>query len=370
MENLNKQIPEKPYVTAAIDITLRVGLLILAIGASFLILKPFLLLIIWGVIISVAFYPLFSWLKKILNGKGGLAATVITVALLAIIIIPSVILGESLVHGIQNLREANESGKLTIPPPGPEVDNWPALTKPVVKAWKLASESTEKAMQEYGPQIKKVVAWFISAIKDIAGGLLQLIIATIIAGVLLVYAKSGSNALNNMFIHLLGKQGEKIVEISEVTIRQVVKGILGVAIIQTLMAAGGFFIAGVPMAGLLSAICLILCIVQLGVAIVAIPVMIYMFANADTLTASLLTVWLLITMISDNILKPILLGRGAPVPMLVIFLGAIGGFISMGFIGLFVGAVILSICYKLYQVWSSEGAVVAESTNESSAGNK
>jgi predicted PurR-regulated permease PerM len=368
MENSEKQMQEKPYVAAAIDITLRVGLLILGVGACYVILKPFLLLIIWGVIIAVAFYPLFNWLKKILNNKGGLAATIITVVLLAIILVPSVILGESLAHGIQNLREANESGKLTIQPPGPEVDNWPRITKPVVNAWKLASESTEKAMQEYGPQIKKAAAWFISTVGNIATGLLQLIIATIIAGVLLVYARPGSNALNKLFIHLLGKQGEKIVEISEVTIRQVVKGILGVAIIQTLMAAIGFFVAGVPMAGLLSAICLILCIVQLGVAIVAIPVMIYMFANADTLTASLLTVWLLITMISDNILKPILLGRGAPVPMLVIFLGAIGGFIAMGFIGLFVGAVILSICYKIYQVWNSDGAADTKSAIESTAG--
>jgi len=357
MEDLNKHKTEKPYVNEAIDITIRVGLLLLAVGACYTILKPFLLLILWAVIISVAFYPLFSWLKKILNGKGALAATILTLLLLSIIIVPAVILGESLVQGVQQLREANETGKLAIPPPGPEVDNWPGITKPVVKAWKLASESTDKAMQEYGPQIKKIAAWFISAVGDIAGGLLQLIISTIIAGVFLVYAKSGSTELNKLFIRLLGKQGEKIVEISEVTIRQVVKGILGVAIIQTLMAAIGFFVAGVPMAGLLSVICLILCIVQIGVALVAIPVMIYMFSNADTLTASLLTVWLLITMISDNILKPILLGRGAPVPMLVIFLGAIGGFIAMGFIGLFVGAVILSICYKIYQVWGGEKSI-------------
>jgi predicted PurR-regulated permease PerM len=354
MENLNQHKPEKPHVNEAIDITIRVGLLVLAVGACYTILKPFLLLILWAVIIATGFYPLFNWLKKILNGKAGLAATIITVLLLSIIIIPSVILGESLVSGIQHLREANETGKFVIPPPGPEVDSWPSIAKPVVKAWKLASESTEKAMQEYGPQIKKAVTWFISAIGDVASGLLQLIISTIIAGVLLVYAKSGSTELNKLFIRLLGKRGEKIVEISEVTIRQVVKGILGVAIIQTLMAAIGFFVAGVPMAGILSAICLILCIVQLGVALIAIPVMIYMFANADTLTASLLAVWLIITMISDNILKPILLGRGAPVPMLVIFLGAIGGFIAMGFIGLFVGAVILSICYKIYQAWDAE----------------
>ena len=123
------------------------------------------------------------------------------------------------------------------------------------------------------------------------------------------------------------------------------------AIIQALLAGMGFLIAGVPGAGLWAFLCLFLAIIQIGIAPVAIPVIIYMFYSANTLTAGLLMVWLILVMLSDNFLKPILLGRGAPVPMLVIFLGSIGGFISMGFIGLFVGAVILSLGFKLFQAW-------------------
>ena len=129
------------------------------------------------------------------------------------------------------------------------------------------------------------------------------------------------------------------------------KGFLGVAIIQGLLAGAGFMVAGVPGAGLWAFLCLFLAIIQIGIAPVVIPVIIYMFYNADTLTAGLLMVWLILVMLSDNFLKPILLGRGAPVPMLVVFLGSIGGFISMGFIGLFIGAVILSLGFKLFQAW-------------------
>ena len=123
------------------------------------------------------------------------------------------------------------------------------------------------------------------------------------------------------------------------------------AIIQGFSAGMGFMVAGVPGAGLWAFLCLFLAIIQIGIAPVAIPVIIYMFYSADTLTAGLLMVWLILVMLSDNFLKPILLGRGAPVPMLVIFLGSIGGFISMGFIGLFIGAVILSLGFKLFREW-------------------
>jgi predicted PurR-regulated permease PerM len=142
--------------------------------------------------------------------------------------------------------------------------------------------------------------------------------------------------------------------ITALTIRNVVKGILGVAIIQSTMAAIGFIAAGIPAAGLWVLCCLILAIVQLGTLPVAIITIIYAWSATSTLTATLFTIWMIIVSISDNILKPILLGKGAPVPMLVVFLGAIGGFILSGFIGLFTGAVVLSLGYKLFEVWLHE----------------
>lgn len=155
----------------------------------------------------------------------------------------------------------------------------------------------------------------------------------------------------DLFVRLAGERGADFADISAKTVRNVVKGILGVAIIQSLLAGTGFVVAGVPGAGLWAFFCLMLAIIQIGIFPVVIPVIIYMFYTASTLTAGLLTVWLILVSLLDNFLKPILLGRGAPVPMLVVFLGAIGGFFSMGFIGLFVGAVILSLGFKLFRVW-------------------
>ena len=168
---------------------------------------------------------------------------------------------------------------------------------------------------------------------------------------MLVYSESSVDVSKKIFYKLAGKNGDEFSSIAVVTIRNVVKGILGVAFIQSTMAGIGFFVAGVPFAGLWTVLCLILAIVQVGVGPIAIPIAIYTFSVADTTTATILAIWLVLTLLSDNILKPILLGRNAPAPMLVIFIGSIGGFIYNGFIGLFLGAVILTLGYKLFIAW-------------------
>ena len=157
--------------------------------------------------------------------------------------------------------------------------------------------------------------------------------------------------------------GIEMTQLAEVTVRNVAKGILGVAFIQSMLAGVGFVLAGIPLAGLWIVISLVLAIVQVGILPVSVGVIIYIWGHGSTLTAILLTVWMLFVGVIDNILKPIMLGKGAPVPMLVVFLGAIGGFISTGFIGLFTGAIILSIGYKLLQAWLNSSEKV-ETTPE------
>jgi len=150
---------------------------------------------------------------------------------------------------------------------------------------------------------------------------------------------------------LAGEQGDHFATVTVTTIQNVVKGFLGVAVIQAIMAGIVFFVAGVPFAGLWSVACLVLAVVQIGIGPIAIPVAIYMFSVSDTTTATVLSIWLLVTLLIDNVLKPILLGKNAPVPMPVVFMGAIGGFILSGFLGLFLGAVVLTIGYKLFLAW-------------------
>jgi predicted PurR-regulated permease PerM len=243
------------------------------------------------------------------------------------------------------------SGEIKIPPPPDHIDSWPVIGKPLKSRWQEASVNLRATLARYVPQLKAISLKLLELAMSTTMGLLQFTLSIIIAGVLMANAKGGGKLVRELFVSLAGERGNDFADISTITIRNVVKGILGVAIIQGVLAGMGFAVAGVPGAGVWAFLCLFLAIIQIGIAPVAVPVIIYMFYRTDTLTAGLLMVWLILVMISDNFLKPILLGRGAPVPMLVIFLGSIGGFMSMGFIGLFIGAVILSLSFKLFQAW-------------------
>lgn len=222
-------------------------------------------------------------------------------------------------------------------------------------------------MSQHSTQIKDAAIWFFSAFSNFGQGILQFVASIIIAGVFLIYSNSIQQSSHKIFTKLAGEHGSDFAMVTVNTIRNVVKGILGVAIIQSAMAGIGFFMAGIPFAGLWTILSLMLAIVQIGSAPVVIPVIIFAFNTLNPLSAGLLTAWLVITLLSDNVLKPILLGRNAPAPMLVIFLGSIGGFITFGFIGLFLGAVVLTLGYKLFETWIDLSEEVSSTTENSKA---
>jgi predicted PurR-regulated permease PerM len=350
MEPINTN-PASYNFEKIVDTLIRLGVLSLLLMWCFDILRPFVLILIWAIVIAIAIYPIHTVFVKVFRGKTVLAVVVLTLFLLSIIIIPSGLIMYSLYEGINHFRELFQAGEHLIPPPGGNTANWPSIAKPIIEIWQLASDNLQETIVKYSDQIKEYGGWLLLALAGAGKGILSFIVSIIIAGVLLIYADSSVEVSNKIFRKLLGKNSEHFADISVLTIRNVVKGILGVAVIQTAMAGLGFFIAGVPFAGLWTILCLILAIIQVGVGPIAIPVAIYMFSVADSTTAIILAIWLGITLLIDNVLKPILLGRNAPAPMLVIFLGAIGGFIFNGFIGLFLGAIILTIGYKLFMIW-------------------
>jgi predicted PurR-regulated permease PerM len=202
-----------------------------------------------------------------------------------------------------------------------------------------------------GPAAVDVGKWLLSSAADMGGAILMFIVSVIVAGVLLAYSENGSRFANRFAIRLAGDQGGDYVRAAESTVRSVAVGILGIAFIQAVLAGLGMLVAGIPGAGLWAFLCLLLAITQIGSLPVLLPAVIYMFVTADTLPAVLFTVWAVLVGLSDNILKPILLGRGVEAPMLVVLLGAIGGLIASGVVGLFVGAVIFTLGYKLFLVW-------------------
>lgn len=347
--------PHQETLTKVIEVLIRVLIIGWIIGWSIMILSPFLSIILWSMIIAISASPFFHKFKKIFRGRGALAATVVTIFMLAIIIIPAGILSNSLIDGIENLKEVYTSGQLVVPPPSPErVQSWPRFAKPVLDAWTLASQNIEAAFAKYGDSLKGGIGWVLSALAQIGLGVGQLIVSIIISGFLLAYGESATSGIRKLFVKLAGDRGVPFMELSETTIRNVVKGVLGVAFIQTAIAGIGMFAIGIPFAGLWCFLGLVLAIVQVGVGPILIPAVIYAYATHEVLPATLFLGWSILAMVSDNILKPILLGRNAPVPLLVVFLGAIGGFIANGFLGLLLGPVILSLAYNLFSSWVND----------------
>lgn len=334
------------------DTIIRLGVLFLLIGWCYDILKPFVLIIVWAIVIAVALSPVYESSVKLFRGKKILATIFLALLLISILVIPSILVTQSLYEEVHNFTASYQANEHLIPPPGESTKNWPTLTKPIVEIWQTASVDISKVIIKYSDQLKVVGEWLLFSLAGIGKGILQFIVSIIIAMGLLLYSNPLTSVSKNIFIKLIGKNGEHYALITVATIRNVVKGFLGVALIQSMMVGVGFFLAGVPFAGIFTIICLILAIIQVGIGPIAIPVVIYMFSVTDTATATILAIWIGITMISDNILKPIFLGRGnPPAPMLVIFLGAIGGFLYNGFIGLFLGAVILTLGYKFFLSW-------------------
>jgi predicted PurR-regulated permease PerM len=330
-------------------------LVALMISWCFRILSPFVNPVAWAAILAVALYPVHRRLTNKLNGKTAWASVIITVLLLCILIVPAVWLGLSTADEVKSIIADYKAGLITIPPPRENVKGWPVIGNRAHEIWVQASEGIDSLAQKYPQKFRSALAFILGLLASTGKGLLFFTFSIIISGVFLSYADSASSFTRSLFRRLIGSNSNiDVTQIAAITIRNVVKGILGVAFIQSTLAAIGFIVAGIPAAGLWTLICLILAIIQIGILPVSICIIIYIWSTGTTLTATLLTIYLLLVGLSDNVLKPWLLGKGAPVPMLVVFLGSVGGFILSGFMGLFTGAVILSLGYKLFYMWLTQ----------------
>jgi predicted PurR-regulated permease PerM len=345
-----KNSDKSNHIATAVDIASKLGLLVILVLWCFHILSPFIMILLWGIIIAVSIYPLFTKLAGVLGNRFKLSAVLLTLILILAILLPTAILTESLVGGVHLMVEKVNSG-LNVPDPPDGVGQWPIIGRSVERAWRLAAENLELALLRFEPQLKSLSVWMLNAAVGSGLVVLQFLASIIVAGIILPNSERGGQKALRLFAQLAGERGDKFANITVITLRNVARGILGVAFIQALLTGIGCAIAGVPAAGLWAFLCIFFAIIQIGIFPVTIPIIIYMFYQADTITAVFLAVWLGVITISDNFLKPILLGKGAPAPMLVIFLGAIGGFITMGFIGLFIGAVVLSVGYMLFVTW-------------------
>ncbi len=345
---------EKLILKRALEVGIRIGLLLLLVVWSFEIVRPFIVPGIWGIILAVATHPAYRRLNIALGGRRGLAAAVITILLLVLLAGPMLMLAGTMIEGARELAGQLGEGQLRIPPPPEGIATWPVIGPPLAAFWDLASVNLGEALEKVGPQVRAVGVWLLAVAGGVGFGMLQFVFAIVISGVLLAHSKGGERAADAISARLMGEQGPKYADLAGATVRSVSRGILGVAIIQAILAGLGFLAVGLPAAGLLALLCLFLAVIQIGIAVITIPAVIYIFATADTLPAVLFLVWSIFATALDNVLKPILLGRGVQVPMAIIFVGAIGGFLAHGIIGLFVGSVVLALGYTLFRAWLRE----------------
>jgi predicted PurR-regulated permease PerM len=347
---------QRNLVTAAIEAAIRIAVIGALAYWCLQILSPFVMPLVWGAIIAVAVYPAFARVERALKGRKGLAATVVTAGLLLLLLAPVLLLADTLVAGVRTAAEGMRDGTLHIPPPPEGVASWPVVGKQLAAVWTSASENLPGLVAQMGPAAMDAGKWLLSGAAGIGIAVLLFVVSVFVAGILLAYSESSSRAARRLATRLAGDRGAEYVKAAESTVRSVAVGILGIAFIQATLAGLGMLVAGIPGAGLWAFVCLILSITQIGGLPVLLPAAIYLFATGDTMPAVLFSIWAVVIGLSDNILKPLLLGRGTDAPMIVVLIGSIGGMVASGVVGLFVGAVILTLGYKLFLVWIEEHA--------------
>lgn len=347
----NEQNTDTPIEKKAIDLSVKLILIYILIGWSAMIVFPFVTPLLWGLILAITLYPMYISLLKKVKGKNAVASSIVTVLLLCILLVPSVIMIGAIVNEVKELKVAIDNNALVIPPPNPKVAEWPIVGEKIYSFWSLLDTNLESAVVTYKEEILNVGQKLMSALRGLFSNIMMFSLSIIIMGVMLAYNEDAKRTIDVFMKRLLGDSSEEYTRVISQTVRNVAKGILGVAFIQFVIMGLCFVLAGVPFAGIWALVVFMLALVQLPGALVAIPVIIYIYSVKEPLPATLWAVVILIAGLSDNVLKPLLMGKGAPVPMLVIFIGALGGFVLSGFIGLFTGAIVLSLGYKLTGFW-------------------
>jgi len=318
---------------------------------SFTIIKPFIGMVLWALIIAVALYPMHQSLSARIGNRQKLSATIFVLIGLTILVLPVYVLAESSLTGLKTLATGLQDGTIIVPPPGQSVAEWPIVGSGIYKIWSAAAENIEATLNQFAPQLRNAGQWAVSFAGSTVVSVLIFVFSIIVAGVFMVSADGGYRVASRIGRTLSEEYGQGMIDMAIDTIRSVAKGVLGVAMIQAALSAIGLVAIGVPAAGLWAGIILVMAIIQLPPLLILGPIAVWVFSVAEPTPATIFAIYALIVSASDSFLKPMFLGRGMDIPMLVILIGAIGGMMSSGIIGLFTGAIVLAVGYKLLVAW-------------------
>lgn len=355
----------KQSIGQAIEVAVNLLLVILLLALCIRIVSPFISLIVWGAVIAIALYKPFQMMQKTLGGRTKIALALFVLLGIGLIVVPVWIFTGSVIESAMSWKDEFAEGTVSINPPSESVKDWPVIGKRVFALWSDASENLAEFLTEHKEQLGNIASGVFGKAVQAGLGVLQLILSILIAAAFLSSADACSASARRLARRLVGDEGDDFIDLSVSTIRSVTLGVLGIAAIQAILAGIGLVLADVPAAGVWVLLVLICAIVQLPPLLVLLPTIVYVFSEQSTTVAVVYMVWSILVGGSDTLLKPLLLGRGVDVPMLVILLGAIGGMIMSGIIGLFVGAVVLALGYKLFIAWlSGDGQHEANVTSD------
>jgi len=333
------------------DLVIRLIVVGLFAYLSLTLLAPFFIMVIWAVILSVALYPTFVALRRLLGGRGGLAATLITLLGVAVIVVPLGAVTVNVADTTLGLVADFENQTVAVPRPPEKVKEWPVIGEKVHAAWSLASSNLEAAVKRFGPPLLQAAGAIVGKIAGVGFGMLGFAVSVLIAGFLFVPGPRLGEAIKTFARRIAADRGAHFVDLAGATIRNISRGVIGVALLQALLTGLILTLFGVPAAGVIAFLVLLFCIVQVGPVPVVLPVIIWAWSAKDAGPALLLTLLMVPIAVIGNVLKPILMARGLSTPMLVILLGVIGGTVSYGLIGLFLGPILLGIFYELLMAW-------------------
>jgi predicted PurR-regulated permease PerM len=345
---------EKRIAGRLLDVLIRAGLVFALAVLCYQIFSPFLALMVWALILAVTLYPAHQKLARKMGEKQGLAATVLVLVGIVLIGVPTAVLmfelGDSVHHFIGSVRD----NTLQIPAPSPSVADWPIVGKKLYSLWSQAHTNLPSVLQGLQPKLGDFTKSALAFVASTGVATLLFLASFIIAGIIMAFGESGARSTRAIFDRIVGTgHGEEFAKLSTATIRAVALGVLGVAFIQALVVGLFLMIAGVPFAGVLALIVLVLGIAQVPALLVTLPVIAYIWMSGEYGTAAAVThtVLLFVAGMLDNVLKPLLLGRGVEAPMVVILLGALGGLATHGLLGMFVGATLLALGYQIFMWW-------------------
>jgi len=342
------------FTATWVELAIRLGVLGLLLYLSFLLVRPFISIAIWSVVLTVALYPAYDWIVGLLGGRRRLAAALLTLLSLLIVIGPAMWLALGLIDSLRILSERLDLSALALPPPRESVRSWPLIGDQIYQFWDLASNNLQAALTKIAPYLKPIGSSLLQVAAGAGTGVIKFFIAIVVAGFLYSPAPSLADAIRKFSRRLASERGEEFVQLAGATVRAVSRGVIGISALQAFFAGLGLMVAGIPGASLITSAVLILGIIQIGPSIVLIPVIIWSWMVMETTTALLFTAYMIPVNLLDNALRPLVMGRGLQTPILVILIGVIGGTISYGITGLFLGPIILAVIWELLVAWITE----------------